>query len=1029
MYNLKLDKFKGHEGFVGAERWLEHIEKTFRVLHNQGNLPVEKWVETTSWFLGKVSSSWWEHEVRRLTPEERTDWEMFRQLFRKRFVPPEYINRKKQEFTELRQGKLTANEYYRRFTNLSHYYLEVVANPGEMLRRFRLGTKKRWRSMATTTPCNSNQEFYEILLRIEDSENMPSESEEEEKKGNQKKDDKGKVVVLVPLVKEEEVDLLGVLEARNRMILVEEELRCAAGVTIGILESAGEAAVVVSLMGRWDIELQIVPRISRGPISLFCHHLRRSSRSLALVVMVRRVVVVPIIIRVMSFLMLQDSIRIPRILILRVGIPSILVAICHILQFQRVDLSGTREDSLSRGRLLLVVRDLQGSLDAQNNPYLIMGTLNILGYFARVLINRGVTHSIISHTFAHVTQPHPTLLGYDLEFVMPRGERCIVDYVYPGCPVMVEDVVMPTDLIPLDIVDFDSGVRHGIISAVRAKRLLSKGCQGYLAHVVLNNVAPSSVEDVRVISHFPDVFPDDLLGLLPDRDVEFTIDLLLGTNPISLTLYCMVPAKLRELKIQLQELVDKGFIQPSTSPWGAPVLFVWKKDGTLRLCIDYRSGYYQLKISSEDVPKTAFRTCYGHYEFLVMPFGLTNALAAFTDLMNRVFQPYFYRFVIVFIDDILMADEETQEIIQARNQRKRKDLRVRESDGMLMQESRMFVPNNLELKKAILDEVHISAYAMHPGATKMCHTIRPFYYWPGMKRKIDEYVSRCAICQQVKVERKKPFGLLQPLPVPKWKWENITMDFVYKLPHTHNGFDGIWVIVDWLTKLAHFIPMREKYSLGRLAELFISKIVKYHGVPFGDAWHKRLDLMEFAYNNSVYSSIGMSPFKALYGKSCCTPLCWSEVRERVLVGLEIVEETTQNIKLSLWRGVVRFGKKGKLSPRYIGPYIITERVREVAYRLELPSELAKVHNVFHVSMLRHYVADPSHVIPPQPLEINPDLTYDEEPVTILDWKEKVLRNKTVNLGKVSWKNHSADEATWETEDRMRDLYPRLFFDR
>ncbi|XP_068307414.1 uncharacterized protein [Pyrus communis] len=374
-----------------------------------------------------------------------------------------------------------------------------------------------------------------------------------------------------------------------------------------------------------------------------------------------------------------------------------------------------------------------------------------------------------------------------------------------------------------------------------------------------------------------------------------------------------------------------------------------------------------------------------------------------------------------------MADEETQEIIQARNQGKRKDLRVCESDDMLMQESRMFVPNNLDLKKAILDEAYISIYAMHPGATKMYHTIRPFYYWPGMKRERAKYVSRCAVCQQIKAEKKKPFRLLQPLPVPEWKWENITMDFVYKLPRTHNGLDGIWVIVDRLTKSVHFILVREKYYLGRLAELFISMIVKYHGVPFGDAWHKR-------------------------------------GRGKSLVGPEIVEETTQNVqviksnlkaaqyrqkslrdyhvtdgayevgdwvflKLSPWRGVLLFRKKGKLSPRYIRPYMITEGVGEVAYRLELPSKLAKVHNVFHLSMLRHYVTNPSHVIPPQPLEMNPNLTYDKEPVTILDWKEKVLGNKTVNLVKVLWWNHSADEATWETEDRMRDLYPRLFFDR
>ncbi|XP_050141046.1 uncharacterized protein LOC126616997 [Malus sylvestris] len=201
----------------------------------------------------------------------------------------------------------------------------------------------------------------------------------------------------------------------------------------------------------------------------------------------------------------------------------------------------------------------------------------------------------------------------------------------------------------------------------------------------------------------------------------------------------------------------------------------------------------------------------------------------------------------------------------------------------------------------------------------------------------------------------------------------------------------------------------------------------------------------------------MAPFEALYGKLCCTSLCWSKVGERVLIGLKIMEETTQNIqvikanlkaahdrqksianrvykvsdwvflKLSSWKGVVRFGKKRKLSPRYIGPYQIVERVGEVAYRLALPLELARVHNVFHVSMLRRYVSDPSHVIHPQPLEINLDLTYDEVPVTILDWKDKVLRNKTVRMVKVLWRNQTVEEATWETEERMRDMYPRLFY--
>jgi hypothetical protein len=204
------------------------------------------------------------------------------------------------------------------------------------------------------------------------------------------------------------------------------------------------------------------------------------------------------------------------------------------------------------------------------------------------------------------------------------------------------------------------------------------------------------IKDIPIVREFPDVFPEDLPGLPPDCEVEFSIDLVSGTAPISKAPYRMAPAELKELKGQLEEFLDKGFIRPSASPWGAPVLFVKKKDGSMRLCIDYRElnrvtiknkyplpriddlfdqlqgpqvfskidlrlGYHQLKIKSEDIPKTAFRTRYGHYEFLVMPFGLTNAPAVFMDLMNRVFHEYLDRFVIVFIDDILVYSKSLEE--------------------------------------------------------------------------------------------------------------------------------------------------------------------------------------------------------------------------------------------------------------------------------------------------------------------------------------------------------------------------------
>ncbi|GJV80277.1 putative reverse transcriptase domain-containing protein [Tanacetum coccineum] len=203
-------------------------------------------------------------------------------------------------------------------------------------------------------------------------------------------------------------------------------------------------------------------------------------------------------------------------------------------------------------------------------------------------------------------------------------------------------------------------------------------------------------KEVPIVQDFPEVFPEDLPGIPPTRQVEFQIDLIPGAAPVARAPYRLAPSEMKELSDQLKELSDKGFIRPSSSPWGAPVLFVKKKDGSFRMCIDYRelnkltvknhyplpriddlfdqlqgssiyskidlrSGYHQLRVREEDIPKTAFRTRYGHYEFQVMPFGLTNAPAVFMDLMNRVCKPYLDKFVIVFIDDILIYSKNKQE--------------------------------------------------------------------------------------------------------------------------------------------------------------------------------------------------------------------------------------------------------------------------------------------------------------------------------------------------------------------------------
>jgi hypothetical protein len=666
------------------------------------------------------------------------------------------------------------------------------------------------------------------------------------------------------------------------------------------------------------------------------------------------------------------------------------------------------------------------------------------------------------------------------------------------------------------------------------------------------------LKKIPVVCEYADVFPDELPRMPPDRDIEFAIELQPGTAPISKRPYRMPPAELAELKKQLQELLDKGFIRPSTSPWGCPALFVKKKDESLRLCIDYHplnevtiknkyplpridvlfdqlvrakvfskidlhSGYHQIKIRASDIPKTAFSTRYGLYEFLVMSFGLTNAPAYFMYLMNSVFMTELDKFIVVFIDDILVYSKNEEEhaghlhvvlqrlrehhlyaklskcdfwlkeikflghtisqagivvdpdkvqevmnwkpptnVRQIRsflglagyyrrfipdfsrivkpitellmkeakfvwgqkcedafhalrqhlttapvlaqpdnskpfdvycdasstglgcvlmqdnrviayasralrpheqnypthdlelaavvhalkmwrhylmgthcniftdhkslkyiftqadlNMRQRRwlelikdyDLEVhyhlgkanvvadalsrklqcncvmmdscintlcdvlskmqievipsgalshlsvepalqdqiimaqlsdkgveiikenlhqktekykcfhQDGKGILWFGSRLVVPKNKDFKNKILNEAHLSKFSMHPGSTKMYHDLKPLYWWTRMKREIAQYVSECDTCQRIKASHLKSARALQPLSIPSWKWDDISMDFIVGLPNTSRHHDSIWVIMDPLTKVAHFLPVHTTDKAQKNAEL------------------------------------------------------------------------------------------------------------------------------------------------------------------------------------------------------------------
>ncbi|GJT93030.1 putative reverse transcriptase domain-containing protein [Tanacetum coccineum] len=421
------------------------------------------------------------------------------------------------------------------------------------------------------------------------------------------------------------------------------------------------------------------------------------------------------------------------------------------------------------------------------------------------------------------------------------------------------------------------------------------------------------LNDVPIVRDFPEVFLEDLPGLPPTRQVEFQIDLVPGTAPVARSPYRLSPSNMQELSTQLRELSDKGFIRPISLPWGAPVLFVKKKDGSFRICIDYRklnkltvknryplprindlfdqlqgsrvyskidlrSGYHQLKVREEDILKMAFRTRYGHYEFQVMPFGLINAPAnkkeheGYLKLILRLLKKkeLFAKFSkcefwlskmqflghVIDSDDIHVDPAKIESIKDWASPKTPTKIHqfwglagyyrqfIEGLSAVLMQREKViayasrqlkvhkknYTTHDLELgavhildqkdlntrqhrwswircfgdlRALIMHESHNSKYSIHPGSDMMYQDLKKMYWWPNIKAEIATY----------------------------WKWENITMDFVTKLPKTTTKKDMIWVIIDRLTKSAHFLPMKEDNSMEKLIRQYLKEVVLRHGVP------------------------------------------------------------------------------------------------------------------------------------------------------------------------------------------------------
>nr|GEU40374.1 reverse transcriptase domain-containing protein [Tanacetum cinerariifolium] len=644
--------------------------------------------------------------------------------------------------------------------------------------------------------------------------------------------------------------------------------------------------------------------------------------------------------------------------------------------------------------------------------------------------------SFMSTTFSFQIDITPTTLDHYYDVELADGRISGLNTIIRGFTLNFLNHSFNIDLMPIELGSFNVIIGidwlakyHAVIVCAEKIVRIPKGnetlivhadrrCHVFLAHVTIKEIEDKSekkrLEDVPIIRDFLEVFLEDLPSLPLTRQVEFQIDLIPGAAPIARAPYRLAPSEMKELSDQLKELSDKGFIRPNSSPWGT---------------LNKEEHKEYLKLILELLKKEELYAKFSKCEFWI-PKG-EKAKAAFQLIKQKLCSalildlPKGSKDFVVYCDAshkglgaVLMQKEKAKKPDNIKKEDVggmiRKDIPKEKleprTNGTLSLNGRSWLPCYGDLRTVIMHDSHKSKYSVHSGSDKMYQDMKKLY-WPS--------------------------GLLVQPKTPQWKWDNITMDFIMKLPMSSQGYDTIWVIVDRLTKSAIFVPIRETDPMEKMARMYLKEVVTSHKIPISIICDR----------DPKFTSNFLRSLQKALGTSL-------DMREVQLLGPEIVQETIEKIiqikqriqaardrqksyaklkrkpmefqvgdrvmlKVSPWKGVVHFGKCRKLNPRYVGPFKVLEQVRSVAYKLELLQELSKVHNTFHVSNLKKCYADEPLVVPLDGLHFDDKLHFVEEPIEIIDQEVKRLKRIRILIVKVRWSSRRGPEFTWEREDQFR----------